>query len=154
MKGEEEDENKRQGIITKIISYFKYDPNLQKRINIALLFNAYISFFEIIALAFVNVFFTTLKISSITTIYTMTGVIQIGMNFLPRVNMIMLFFEIMLVIQVSLIGLMIMVFSSTINVLATINFTCKQISGFYMDDRASEFTSQSVCSELGLKYMI
>ena len=154
MKGEEEDEKERKSVITKIISYFKYDDKLDKKINISLLFNAYISFFELIALIFINVYFSSLKISSFIMIYIIGGIGQMGVNFLPRVNIIMLFFEIMIGSQICQMGIMIMVVVMTIQVLTTIKFTCMNISEFFVGDTVADNTSASLCSELSLKYMI
>jgi hypothetical protein len=106
MKAEEEDDKKRKSLLTKIISYFKYDSKLDKKINHSLLFNSYVSIFETIGMIFLNVYFTTIKLDTYVLMATVSSGAQVCLNFTPRISIKMLFFQIMLGGHVTLIGIM------------------------------------------------
>lgn len=154
MKEEEEEDKKSKGLISKIISWFKYDDKQDKKINYSLLFNAYISILEIIGLFLVVFLFQNLKESMVTTLYIVGAAGQILVNFAPRISIKMLFYEIMIGIQIILIGLLIVVLVFTVTSVYNIIFICTTILNYAEVTPTFDYESGDICSELKLSYIL
>lgn len=101
MEEKKTEEIKNQNFFQKVISYFKYDSKLDKKINYSLLYNAYLlvkyfqKFLELIAIIFFYFYMGKLKLGTYLTLHYTNAVASSLNGFVPRVSTSkMLFYEI------------------------------------------------------------
>src|SRR3990167_2581220 len=152
---EEKVDSKDKNFFSKFISYFKYNQELDPKINHGLLFDAYYSIVELGSAAFFKFYLDSVKLSTEQLICIVGGLVYSGVGFIPRVSVEKkIFFEVMLILK---IAINIMLVTIAVLVLMQANFfrtICKLITDYHTDHSkpASNKRVEEICSSVSSKY--
>ena len=152
---EEKAEPKDKNFFSKFISYFRYNAELDAKINHGLLFDAYYSLVELGSAAFFKFYLDPVKFSTEQLICIVGAVVYSGSGFIPRVSVEKkIFFEVMLLLKVLL---NIMLITVAVLVLIQSNFfsqICALIDDYHSGSGrpAANPTVESICASVSSRY--